>query len=157
VTWGLGPDMKTYVPSSRVIRKPMFEHVPVWDFYPDMSAKTMNGMDGYFLRLVMSRSQVLALGKRTDFFKSVIDNYLKGRGQGNYKPQPFETELRTMGVKVNVNDQKPDSQKYELLVWFGPCRARRFRSAASISLRTRSATRWTPKSGCSTATSSRRR
>lgn len=120
VSWGLGPDGRGFAPTERVVRKPMFEHVPVWDFYPDMSAKTLQGMDGYFIRLVMSRSQVLALKKRSDFFPTVIDGYMKGRGQGNFKPLNFETELRTMGVKINVNDQKADSQKYEIIVWHGP-------------------------------------
>ena len=107
--------------TSKDVFKPMFEFLPIWDFYPDMSAKTLRSMDGYFTRSVMSRSQVRALADRDDFFGSVIKSYLKGPGRtGNYRPQNFETELRAMGVKITVNDQKTETSKYEVLVWNGP-------------------------------------
>lgn len=101
--------------------KPMFEFLPVWDFYPDMGAKIFQSMDGYFTRVVMSRSQLLELCKREDFFKTVIRSYLSHEGQvGNYKAMEHETLLREMGVRVNVNEQKPETQKYEIIVWHGP-------------------------------------
>ena len=103
--------------------KPMFEFLPVWDFYPDMSAKTLNNMDGYFTRVVMSRSQVRALANRPDFFANVIKGYLQRNQQGNYKAQNFESELRSMGVKTNVNEQKSETNKYEVIVWYGPVSA----------------------------------
>jgi hypothetical protein len=101
--------------------KPMFEFLSVWDFYPDMAAKNFMTMDGYFTRLVMSRAQLRALADRQDFFPSVIRSYLNGPGQnGNYKARTFETTLRSMGTAQNVNDQKADSQKYEIICWYGP-------------------------------------
>lgn len=119
--WGI--DIKTGVPAARVTTqfKPMFEFLPVWDFYPDMSAKTLQSMDGYFIRVVMSRHQLRKLADRGDFFGDVIKKYLKTTGQqGNYKAQAFESELRTMGVKINVNEQKSETAKYEVIVWNGP-------------------------------------
>lgn len=103
--------------------KPMFEFLPVWDFYPDMSAKTLTNMDGYFIRMVMSRSQVRALANRPDFFGDQIKTYLRNNAQGNFKAQPFETDLRAMGVKINVNDQKTETGKYQVIVWYGPVSA----------------------------------
>ena len=100
--------------------KPQFDFLPIWDFYPDMSAKTMSSMDGYFIRLVMARQQVRKLADRRDFFPDQIKQFLAMNATGNYKAQPFETELRSMGVKVNVNEQKPETQKYEAIVWHGP-------------------------------------
>lgn len=100
--------------------KPMFEFLPVWDFYPDMSAKTFAQMDGYFTRVVMSRAQVRALANRVDFFADQIKLYLNRNAMGNYRAQPFETELRAMGVKVNVNEMKTETSKYEVIVWNGP-------------------------------------
>jgi hypothetical protein len=119
--WGI--DVTTGMPQPRAITqyKPMFEFLPVWDFYPDMSAKTLRSGDGYFIRLVMSRHQVRKLADRQDFFGEIIKTYLKTTGQqGNYKAQPFEAELRTMGVKINVNEQKAETTKYEVIVWNGP-------------------------------------
>ena len=94
----------------------------VWDFYPDMSAKTLKNMDGYFIRLVFSRAQLIALARRNDFFPDVIKSYVKNNGTGNYKARNFETELRNMGVRTNVSDQARSDVggKYEVLIWNGP-------------------------------------
>ena len=122
VVWEMPPPDapdQTPMPKSKTVYKPMFEFVPIWDFYPDLTAKTFHSMDGYFLRKVMSRSQILGLCKRPDFFCDQITDYLKLYPRGNYKPLEFEQELRVMGVKTNVNDQKPDSQKYQVLAWIG--------------------------------------
>ena len=129
-TWTLGatgaPEPKT-----KTIYMPMFEFLTVWDFYPDMSAKTFDAMDGYFTRVVMSRSQVRALADREDFFKDIIVEYLKDHTIGNYKAQQFETELRAMGVKVNVNEMKSESSKYEVVVWHGPVNGQFLQSAGA--------------------------
>ena len=107
-------------PQKQVVFKPYFEFLPVWDFYPDLSAKTLQGMDGYFVRHVMSKTQVKQLGNRPDFFSDVIDSYLTRYPLGNYRAQQFEQELRAMGVKVNVNEMKTETMKYEIMVWHGP-------------------------------------
>lgn len=107
-------------PKTTTIYKPQFEFRTVWDFYPDMSAKTLTGMDGYFERVVMSRRQVLDLADREDFFSDQIEQYLNTHAIGNYRPQTFETELRTMGVKIIVNETKTETMKYEVVVWNGP-------------------------------------
>ena len=119
-SWGMDPNTGRPTAKQRTKYKPMFEFLPVWDYYPDMSAKTLRAGDGYFVRLVMSRSQVRGLADRDDFFGDIIKHYLTNEGKtGNYKPQPFESELRTMGVKINVNEQKSETSKYELLIWNG--------------------------------------
>lgn len=121
VKWGIDTTSGMPAPQAMTQYKPTFEFLPVWDFYPDMSAKTLRSMDGYFIRLVMSRHQVRKLADRPDFFGEIIKTYLKTTGQqGNYKAQPFEAELRTMGVKINVNEQKAETTKYEVIVWNGP-------------------------------------
>ena len=100
--------------------KPYFEFDTVWDIYPDMSAKTLDTMDGYFRRKVMTRSMIKALKKRMDFFPEQIDQYLKTHPVGNYRPMEFETELRALGIKVNVNEMKTETLKYEIIIWHGP-------------------------------------
>lgn len=129
-TWGIDTTTGMPTPRARTQYKPTFEFLPVWDFYPDMSAKTLRAMDGYFIRLVMTRHQVRKLADRQDFFGDVIKQYLRTTGQqGNYKPQTFEAELRTMGVKINVSEQKSETSKYELIVWNGPVSGQYLRMA----------------------------
>jgi len=119
VTWAMGPD-GTPKPKKSTMYKPVFEFLPVWDFYPDMSAKTIKGMDGYFIRKVMTRNQLRDLAQRNDFFGDVIDKFIRANPVGNYRPQNFELELRVMGVKVNVNEMKIETLKYECIIWNGP-------------------------------------
>lgn len=104
---------------SKTTYKPVFEFLKIWDFYPDMSAKTLADMDGYFTREVMSRTQVRALCDREDFFEDQVKRYLRNNSFGNYRPQPHETELRSMGVKINVNEMKSETSKYEVIAWHG--------------------------------------
>lgn len=119
--WKLGADGKTPEPETKTVYKPMFEFVPVWDYYPDMTAKTLAAGDGYYLRNVMSRSQLRALADRSDFFGDIIKAYLSGEGRtGNYSALNYESELRSMGVKNNAKDQKTDTSKYEVISWHGP-------------------------------------
>lgn len=119
-TWVMDPQTRTFAPRQTDSFKPMFEFLPIWDFYPDFSAKTFATMDGYFTRTVMSRAQLRKLADREDFFGDQIKRYLQTRSQGNYRAQPFETELRAMGVRVNVNEMKSETSKYEVITWNGP-------------------------------------
>ena len=118
VTWDVTPDGQLISQSTDSF-KPQFDFVTVWDVYPDMSAKTLADMDGYFRRHVMSRGQLRALADREDFLGDQVLAYLKQSPVGNYRPQPYESELRSMGVKVNVNEQKTETKKYEVLAWKG--------------------------------------
>jgi hypothetical protein len=119
-SWSMDPATQQPTPKTTTVYKPMFEFLPVWDFYPDMSAKNFRGMDGYFTRVVMSRSQVRKLADRVDFFHDQIIKYLNANSMGNYRAQPYETELRAMGTKINVNEMKTETSKYEVIVWHGP-------------------------------------
>jgi len=114
------PITKTPKVTTKTYYKPLMEFTTVWDYYPDMAAKRLRDGDGHFIRKVMSRSQVYALARRPDFLADQIKTYLTDHPVGNYKEVEFEMELRTMGVKVNVNEMKMDSNKYEVICWHGP-------------------------------------
>lgn len=118
--WGLDPLTGRPMPTVTTHFKPQFEHLSIWDYYPDMAAKRLRDGDGWFERRVMSRAQVRELANRSDFFGDIIKRYLSRTPVGNYKAQPHEIELRSMGVKVNVNEMKTETSKYELLIWRGP-------------------------------------
>ena len=116
--WSMGPDGQPQV-KQITVQMPKFEFLPIWEFYPDMSAKTFEQMDGHFVRKVLSRSQLRKLADRPDFMHDQIIKYLTMYQVGNFRAQPFETDLRAMGVRVNVNDQKTDTSKYEVIIWRG--------------------------------------
>lgn len=109
-----------YQPVTRTIRKPQFDFLSVWDFYPDMAARQLPG-EGYFVRRVMGKSQLRKLADRSDFFGDEVKKYIQRTPNGDFKPKEFETDLRIMGTKVNVNDMKNDPQgKFEVIIWKGP-------------------------------------
>jgi hypothetical protein len=117
-----------YQPIQRTIRKPLYEFLPVWDYYPDFSAKSLTSGEGYFIRKVMGRSDVRKLADRSDFFAKQIKDYLTRDTQGNYKPTTFENELKTLGTKANVNELRTDPHnKYEIIIWKGPVSAKKLR------------------------------
>jgi hypothetical protein len=97
--------------------QPYFEVVPVWNHYPDLSAKTLEQKDGDFERHIMSRSQVTDLASRPDFMGDAIKNWLKNNIGGNYKERWWEQSLRVTGDRKNVTDLS--GRKYELLEYWG--------------------------------------
>lgn len=115
----------SFTPETREIYKPFYSFLPVWDFYPDMSGKTLPG-EGYFVRKVMGRSKLRKLADRPDFFEKQIKQVIKQLPGGNYKARSFETELRTMGLSVHADQQSTQSsgrEKYEIMIWKGPVSA----------------------------------
>lgn len=132
VSWEMDPLTGMPMPNVHEQYKPHFEFLPVWDYYPDMSAKDlMNPKEGWFERLVMVRSQVRDLADRPDFFGHIIKAYLIRTPTGNYKALTHEQELRTLGVSINVSDQRAESQKYEIIVWHGPVSGQMLRDAGA--------------------------
>lgn len=131
VNWVMNDVTQQPEAQKTVVYKPQFEFLPVWDFYPDMSARDLSpsSMDGYFIRLVMTKAQLRKLAKREDFFGDVIKKYLSENTSGNYKPQTFETELRSMGLRENVTEQNSDRRKYEIVIWNGPISADKLKAA----------------------------
>jgi hypothetical protein len=122
VVWS--PTQGGFEPQQRQVRKPLYEFLSVWDYYPDMSSKILRNGEGYFVRKVMGRSEVRKLADRPDFIPSQITKYLTANPSGNYKAKEFEQQLRVMGTKANVNDEKRDPHgKYEIIVWKGPLSA----------------------------------
>ena len=120
--WDIGEDGMPAVETQSTFR-PVFEFLPVWDFYPDMTARTLHEMDGHFTRKVLSRSQMRDLMRRQEFIKGQIKKILSRHPQGNFKAQSFETELRNLGNdKQTIGDEasSDSSPRYEVIIWHGP-------------------------------------
>jgi hypothetical protein len=97
--------------------RPQFEFVPIWDYYPDMSARYWHQMDGQFHRMVVSKSQLREFADKPEFFGDTIKEILRNMPHGNYKEKTFETELRVIGVQSNVNPHT--GNKFEIIIWDG--------------------------------------
>ena len=113
--WQKDPNRGGYVAVEVDKYKPFLEFLPVWNWYPDMTAKTLDKQDMTFKRHVMIRQDVEALAKREDFLASAVENWLKLNRSGNYKERPWETDIRAepKSDKSNVADHA--ARKYELI------------------------------------------
>lgn len=113
-----------FKPVTRDVYKPQYDHLSVWDFYPDMSARTLPG-EGYFVRKVLGRAGLRKLADRPDFFGTQIKHLLINLPGGNFKPRSWETELRTMGVSINAETTSNTAgrEKFEVIIWKGPVSA----------------------------------
>jgi hypothetical protein len=113
-------------PYTRTLYKPQFDFSSVWDTYIDMSSRHDIPGDGYFLRKVLGKKELRKLADRHDFFAEQIKDYIRQNPGGNYKPLEFESELRAMGTRAHINDQRRQDvqgNKYEVIVWKGPVAA----------------------------------
>ena len=100
-------------------RKPLYEFMPVWDHYPDMTAKTLAAQDGSFDRHIMTRAQVEELAGRPDFMGDRVHEWLRKNLTGNYKSQWWEEIIKSepKGDRSYVSEK--ESRKYELASWWG--------------------------------------
>jgi hypothetical protein len=114
-----------FQPVNRQVFKPQYDFLPVWDFYPDMSARSLPG-EGYFVRKILGRSALRKLADRPDFFPVQIKEVITNYPGGNYKAKSWETELKTMGLAVHsetTSNQASGREKYEIIIWKGPISA----------------------------------
>jgi hypothetical protein len=77
-------------------REPYYRFVPIWNWYPDMTVTEQEDMDGSFERHVYSKHQVRELAKLAGFNADFISDYLKEHPNGDYKPEPWEQDVRQL-------------------------------------------------------------
>jgi hypothetical protein len=125
-TWVKDTDDKLV--ASKVIKfRPKFEFVPLWNYYPDMSALALHQMEGQFQTVVMSKHMVIALKKRPDFIADKVDAVLQRMPKGNHKLSEADRERRDMGNQSNVTEH--DTGKYQAVCWTGFVSGRMMRDA----------------------------
>jgi hypothetical protein len=107
-----------YVATPVVRNKPGFDTGSVWDYYTDLSAKSLDATDADCWRHILTRTQLLALRERPDFMPEAIDAYLRSHTTGNWKEKHWETSLR-----VKSNDRSNvinlSGRKYEAIEYWG--------------------------------------
>ena len=109
--------------------KPRYEFLPVWDHYPDLTAKALDAQDGSFDRHIMTRVQVEELANRRDFMGDRIRIWLSKNLTGNYKPLWWETIIKAepKGDRMYANNK--EGRKYELASWWGGAKGNDLRGA----------------------------
>jgi hypothetical protein len=130
--WMLQAD-EGFKPETRTEYKPQYDHLPVWDFYPDMSARSLPG-EGYFVRKVLGRAALRKLADRPDFFEKQVKAVISNIPGGNYKARSWETELRTIGTAMHAettSNQASGREKYEVVIWKGPVSAQTLADAGA--------------------------
>lgn len=97
--------------------RPYLEFVSIWDYFPDMSAKTFEQMDGEFQRHIYSRQQLIQLVERSDFDGDVIKRVVESKPDGDYERYNYETMIQQLGGQAS--EALNELRKYELLEYWG--------------------------------------
>lgn len=96
---------------------PFVDFVPVWRFYPDMSASQLDQCRYVYERHQMTRSDMANLASRKSFDRVKILDYLKANPSGFVKLRYFDNELKIIGDRT-ANQGKAGGQ-YEVLERWG--------------------------------------
>lgn len=99
--------------------KPLFEFLRIWDWYPDMTAQSLDKQDGSFERHVMTREQVEELAHRPDFLSARIYKWLGDHLAGNYEAQWWETIMKGEFKSDKIYSVNKETRKYELASYQG--------------------------------------
>lgn len=97
-------------------RIPTVEFVPIWNWYPDMTATDYEHCEHTFELHCMSKHQLRQLAKREDFKGDIIKEYIKNHPNGDYIFKSWEVDLYNIGDKV-LN--KADLRRYQVLERWG--------------------------------------
>lgn len=118
-TWSKNQFTGKYEALDSVKLKPIFDFMPVWEWYPDMSAKRLDKQDGKFRRHVMIRRDVEALAKRKDFIAENITEWLRTHKSGNWTAEHWETQLASEKKSDQTSVNRSDGEKYVVLSYYG--------------------------------------
>jgi len=110
--WELDPATGGYVAKTKTIKRPYAEYIRVWDFYPDLSAKSWEDQELCFKKVVMTRHDFRKLADRKDFKGAVIREYLRENASGNYVAKTYESELHQLAKTANLADRT--ARRFEL-------------------------------------------
>ena len=107
--WEKGPDGKgIYKPTIKTIAD--FEHVSIWDCYPDPDARSIDQCEDFIQRHKLNKSQLRALKKRPHFREESIENAIAD--DFNYQPQYWEAALSDYKNEDTI-------ERFEVLEYWG--------------------------------------
>jgi hypothetical protein len=96
---------------------PFVDHVPLWRFYPDMSATSIEDCRYTWEQHLMTRAGLLELADRPRFDRQAIIDYVQGRPDGEYTQRQVDLELRQFGERNAIDTSK--TGLYEVLERWG--------------------------------------
>lgn len=109
-------DPVVYELDTQLVRQPAVEAVSPWDFFPDMTATTIEDCEFTFERRYISRKQLRALARNPRYRADAIRAVLREATRtGSYR-DPRRQELRALAG----NTQGWEDQPYELIEYRGP-------------------------------------
>jgi len=100
---------------------PFLEFVPIWDFFPDMAAKSIDDCNYVFQRHVHTSSQLMKLTDRPYFKEDAILDYMRAFPDGDLQYLPHEIELNALGNKEAISPSA--AKRYELKEYWGVIQA----------------------------------
>jgi hypothetical protein len=106
-----------WVAKSETYVVPFVDYVPLWRFYPDMSATEMDQCRYAYERHQMTKADLVNLSQRKSFNKERIVTYIKSNPQGEVKLRYFDNELRVIGERNSTQGNKAGT--YEVLERWG--------------------------------------
>lgn len=96
---------------------PFVDYVPLWRFYPDMDADSLDNCRFVYERHQMVQADLAELAQRKSFRKEIIVDYLKSHPEGESTIKFVDNELKTIGDRVAK--QGSNGGKYEVLERWG--------------------------------------
>ena len=96
---------------------PFVDYVPIWRFYPDMSATDLNECRYVFERHLMTRNALADLARKKSFDGNKIREYILANPKGAQTPLYFDAEIREIGERSTSQTQ--DDGRYEVLERWG--------------------------------------
>lgn len=97
---------------------PFVDYVPIWRFYPDMSASELSQCRYVYERHQMTKAEVVELSRRKSFNRKRIVDYLTAHPQGQITMRYYDNELRIIGDRPSTQGNL-NAGVYEILERWG--------------------------------------
>jgi hypothetical protein len=112
--WHLVNNEYKQITLKRII--PTAQFVPIWDIYPDKSAKVLKDARYVWQKHLFSKNRLHKLSRRQDFNGKAIRAYMEAFPQGNAEYKHYEEHLRDMSTtnKKDGESSFPKIEKYEV-------------------------------------------
>lgn len=104
-------------PQSETYITPFVDYVPLWRFYPDMSATTIEDCRYAYERHLMTKAALAALAERKSFASEKIRQYILSNPDGLVNTLYVDGELKSIGERDSSQGQK--AGQYEVLERWG--------------------------------------
>ena len=104
-------------PKSQTYITPFVDYVPLWRWYPDMSATNIEDCRYAYERHLMTKADMAALAERKAFDGAKIKDYILANPYGQSNPLAVDSELKVIGDREASQNSK--AGQYEVLERWG--------------------------------------